>query len=333
MTTFVIGFIASGMIVMLASLLLARSADGIAEATRLGRLWIGTVLLAAATSLPELTTGVASVRLGAPNIAVGELFGSSMANMLILAIVDLIARRREVLRRAARDHALAASLAIAMNAFAAVLVLARPRASFLRIDPGSVILAAAYMLGTRVVYLHGLHEPPVPPSHPDSDKPARAPWSLRRSVLVFVLGTAIVVAAAPIFAASAKGLATTTGLGETFVGTWLVGVATSLPELAACFAAIRIGALDLAVGNLFGSNAFNMAILLGLDVAQPGSLYATLDPAHALTSLLGIVLMALGIAAIVFRARRRFSLLEPNSLVMVATYGYALWLLFRQVAT
>lgn len=329
---FVIGFVASGGIVMLASLLLARSADGIAAATRISRLWIGTVVLAGATSLPELTTGVAAVRLDASNIAVGELFGSSMANMLILAIIDLIAPRKEVLRRAAPEHALSASLAIVLNAFAAVLVLARPRASYARIDPGSLILVAAYLIGTRVVYRRALRDPAEPAAQPDAE-PGPSPWSLRRSLVVFAAATAIVLAAAPVFAASAKGLATSTGLGETFVGTWLVGVATSLPELATCLAAIRIGALDLAVGNLFGSNAFNMVILLALDLAQPGSLYTTLDPDHALTSLLGIMLMALGIAAIVFRARRRFSLLEPNSLLMVATYGYGLWLLYRHVGT
>lgn len=66
------------------------------------------MLLASATSLPELTTDLVAVRLGAPDLAVGDLFGSSMANMLILAIIDLVWRKKQVLQRAALDHALAA---------------------------------------------------------------------------------------------------------------------------------------------------------------------------------------------------------------------------------
>ena len=88
--TYVLMFLAAGAVVVVAGTALARYADAIAKATGLGRLWIGSVLLAGATSLPELTTDVAAVRLGATDLAVGDLFGSSMANMLILAIIDLL---------------------------------------------------------------------------------------------------------------------------------------------------------------------------------------------------------------------------------------------------
>jgi cation:H+ antiporter len=116
------------------------------------------------------------------------------------------------------------------------------------------------------------------------------------------------------------------------VGTWLVGLATSLPELVASLAAVRMGAYDLAVGNLFGSNAFNMAILLPLDLAQPGSLFAVVDPSHALTGLFAVVLMSLGVAAIVYRAKRKFAMVEPDSLLILAAYLVALWLLYRHTA-
>ncbi len=118
------------------------------------------------------------------------------------------------------------------------------------------------------------------------------------------------------------------GLGETFVGTLCVGLATSLPELAASLAAVRLGAYDLAVGNLFGSNAFNMAVLLVLDASQPGSLYALLDPAHALSGLLAIALMSLGLAAIAFRAERRYALVGPSSILIAAGYLAAIALLY-----
>lgn len=78
-------FLALAAVVALAGTFLARSADQIAEITRLGRLLIGSVLLASATSLPELTVDVSAVRQGMPDLAAGDLFGSSLMNLLILA--------------------------------------------------------------------------------------------------------------------------------------------------------------------------------------------------------------------------------------------------------
>jgi cation:H+ antiporter len=319
-------FVASGAVVVLAGTRLARHADSIAEATRLGRLWIGSVLLAAATSLPELTTDVSAVRLGAADLAVGDLFGSSMANMLILALVDLLPPRRRVLRRATLDHALSASLAISVNALAAVLVVLRPERTLLSVGPGSLLLPLVYLAGTRAVYRQALREGPAA----EAEGPARP--VLSRAVRGFSLAALAVFVAAPAFAWSAKGIAEVTGLGNTFVGTWLVGVSTSLPELVASVAAVRLGAFDLAVGNLFGSNAFNMAIFFALDAAQPGSLFAAIDPSHALSALFAVILMSMGVAAIVYRAERRFAMLEPDSLLMVLTYGLGIWLLYGHAA-
>jgi cation:H+ antiporter len=329
---YVLAFLASGVVVVFAGTALARFAEAIAETTKLGRLWIGSVLLAGATSLPELTTDISAVRLGATDLAVGDLFGSSMANMLVLAVIDLLPPRRQVLQQAAFDHALAATLAISLNALAAVLVLVRPEFSLMWIGPGSLLLFIAYVAGARAVYRHAVREGAAPTPSPSAEKSAKQPPSLRRAVVGFVGAALVVFLAAPAFAWSAKGIAEITGLGNTFVGTWLLGLATSLPELVACTAAVRMGSFDLAVGNLFGSNAFNMAIFFPLDLAQPGSLFTALDPNHALSGLFAVGLMSLGLAAIVYRAKRRFAMLEPNSFLMLVAYAMAIWLLYRHSA-
>ncbi len=335
--TYALVFIVSGIAVAFAGAALARHADAIAETTKLGRVWIGAVLLAGATSLPEVTTDIFAVRLGATDLAVGDLFGSSMANMLILAVVDLLPPRRHMFRLVTLDHALAACLALSLNALAAVFVLVRPTTSFAWVGPGSLLLFLGYVAGTRAVKRHALRDHVTTPPTADPTVPAaetrptgegRRPASLRQAVLGFALAAVVVFATAPAFAWSARGIAAITGLGNTFVGTWLVGLATSLPELATSVAAVRMGAFDLAVGNLFGSNAFNMAIFLPLDLAQPGSLFAALDPSHAVSGLFAVVLMSLGLAAIVYRAKHRFAMLEPDALLMLVAYAVALWLLY-----
>ena len=330
--SYILGFIVSGVVVVLAGTKLAHYADGIAKATKLGRLWIGSVLLAGATSLPELTTDIAAVRLGATDLAVGDLFGSSMANMLILAVIDLLPPRRQVLQQAAFDHALAACLAISLNALAAVLVVVRSESSLLWVGPGSLLLFLGYLAGTRVVYRHASRDGAIAAPLPVSESATEQPESLRGAVVGFTWAALAVLVAAPFFAWSAKGIAEITGLGNTFVGTWLVGLATSLPELVASIAAVRMGAFDLAVGNLFGSNAFNMAIFLPLDFVQPGNIFAALDPSHALSGLFAVVLMSLGLAAIFYRAKSRFAMIEPDSLLILIVYVVGIWLLYRHSA-
>ena len=327
-----ITFLASGLVVVLAGTSLARYGNAIGEQTGIGGLWIGTVLLAGATSLPELATDITAVRIGAPNLAVGDLFGSSMANMLILAIVDLLSPRKRVLRQATLDHALSACLAISLTALAAVFVLLSPGPSFRNISFGSVLLLIIYIAGTRAVYRHVTRDRGPATTGDNGNVPKEnEPPTLRRATVGFLLAAAAILVVAPAFARSANAVAEVTGLGTTFVGTWIVGFSTSLPELVTSIAAVRMGASDLALGNLFGSNGFNMAIFFALDLANSGgSIFSGLDPLHAISALFAVVLTSMGLAAIVYRAKRRFAMIEPDSILIVATYVLAIWLSYTR---
>ena len=104
----------------------------------------------------------------------------------------------------------------------------------------------------------------------------------------------------------------------------------SLPELVTAVASVRLGAFDLAVGNLFGINAFNMAAFLFADLAyREGDLLSNLSSVHALTALWSILMMNIGLMGIIYRAEKRFILIEPDSLLMIVSYIVGLWLLFR----
>ena len=149
----------------------------------------------------------------------------------------------------------------------------------------------------------------------------------------FIGAALLILLAAPLFANAAKRIAELSGLGATFIGTLLVGFCTSLPELVASVAAVRLGSIDLAVGNLFGSNAFNMILLFAMDLADPSTpVFAVLSPSHALTALFSIVLMSLGMAAILFRTEPRFRLLAPSSTLMLLFYAIGMWMLYTHAA-
>jgi cation:H+ antiporter len=121
-------------------------------------------------------------------------------------------------------------------------------------------------------------------------------------------------------------------LGNTFVGTALVGLATSLPELVASIAAVRMGAYDLAIGNLFGSCAFNMAIFFPLDLVQQGSVFTAVDPRHVLSGLVAVLLLSIGLACVIYRGERRLMMLEPDSFLLIAAYGLGMVLLYQHAA-
>lgn len=324
-----IAFLVSAAAVVTAGAVLTRAADAIAEATGLGRAWIGAVLLAGATSLPEIATDLSAVRMNAPNLAAGDLFGSSLANMLILAIVDQLSRKGGgVLRGAAIENALTGCLAIILNTLGALFVLTKWRTTLLGVSPQSLVLLLVYLGGTRTVYRNGVRHAETLASASQQKAPASS-RTLQRSLAVFAGAAAIILVASPALAWSAKQLAQVTGLGSTFIGTWLLGLSTSLPELATSLAAVRIGAFDLAVGTLFGSNSFNMVIFAVLDLASPaGSIFSGLSRAHAISGTLAVVLMGLGLASILYRAERRFVMLEPDSALMILVYLFSIWIMY-----
>jgi cation:H+ antiporter len=194
------------------------------------------------------------------------------------------------------------------------------------------VLAAAYVVGMRAVYRRSRTAQAVVAREETVGEGARPP-TLRAAALRFAAASVAILAAAPVFARSARALAELTGLGTTVVGTLLVGLATSLPELVTSLAAVRLRAFDLAVGNLFGSNAVNMLLLLPVDLAAPGPpLLDTVGDAHALTALVGIGMMAVGLGAIVARSHGRMRPVEPASLLMLAVYAAGSGLLYLRGA-
>ena len=322
-------FAVAAALVAWAGVHVARLGDEIAERAGLSRLLVGMLLVAGATSLPEIVTDVSAAIGDAPDLAVGDLFGSSLANMAILAVVDLL-HRHTVWPRVEVGHARLASVAIGLTALATLGILTPPGLSLGWVGIDTVAIAAAYVAAAMWVRRSPVGRfseggvLPVPTGWSEPDR-----GSLRPLMVRFAGWALVILAAGPLLAESATQIAVETGLGETFVGSTLVAFTTSLPELVASIAAIRIGAHDLAVGNLFGSNSFNMAALFVTDLAYTdGPLLRAVDPSQAVAGTGAILLMALALAAIVHGSETRVRRLEPDAVVLLVAYGgvlYAIW--------
>jgi cation:H+ antiporter len=320
-------FTISGAAVAVAGIRLARDGNAIAARTGLGGLWVGAILVAAATSLPELSTDLSAVRQGHASLGVGDLFGSNLANLAILALADLAVRRTRILTRVAINQALVGVLGICLTAIAAAGILS---SSFSLAGLAWPTLAIAFAYGAGMRLLH--RNRPEPPFRTPEDVSAarRRAAPLRRSIVGFALSALVILIAAPSLARSGVALAAQLGLSTGFVGLLLVAFATSLPELAVSVESIRTRAYDLTVGNLLGSNCFNMAALVVLDVADgPGSLLARSDGTVLIGAVFGILMTALALLDILFKSEKRIWLLEPGPAFMLLAYVAGLYLAFR----
>ncbi|MBW2720569.1 MAG: sodium:calcium antiporter [Deltaproteobacteria bacterium] len=268
----VLVFLLSAAVLVRAGSSLAGYADQIAERMKMSRLFVGTMMLALATSLPELVTDITAARAGAPDLAVGDLFGSSMANMAILAIIDLLYRGK-VWPSVELGHARVAAVAIALTAMAALSIFAQGtlRIGWVGLVPVLIVviyvLSIAWFRRMPLLARPGLESPRIPLHKPTGWSERAAQMSLGGLWARFGTSALLILLTAPIVTLSVKAIADSTGIAQTFLGVALLAVTTSLPELVASIASVRIGAYDMAVGNLFGSNVANMSVLLFADIA------------------------------------------------------------------
>lgn len=323
-------FIISAGVIVLAGTFLAKASDSIAEQTGLGRLLVGSIFLAGATSLPEILVDISAVRKGMPDLAVGDLMGSCLANLLILAVADLMHRgQKRIFSRTSAIHALSAAMSISLVAIACIAILLGPRFPGFEVGAvglGPIMIAIAYLMGLRVVFIDQRLFLAV--TAQGAENPAGRRKAIAKAMATFGVCALAIFVAAPFLADTAGKIADVSGLGKTFIGSTLVAFCTSLPELVSTIAAVRMGAIDLAIGNIFGSNSFNMLILLPLDLLHQGSLLASVSPSHLLTGLAAILATSVAVMGQLFQAESRKRVIEPDAFAVIGIVFSAMLLLY-----
>lgn len=320
-------FVASAAVVVLAANKLAKYGDIIAVRTGLGGLLVGTIFLAGATSMPELMASISSFRIGAPELAAGNFFGSNMVNMALLAVVDLLNFQVPVLRTQAITHALTAALAAALTALASIFVLADLGIVIGWVGIESLILIALYFGGVWLVQQES--KTSAATGTGVQIEPAETFPSLRRGVIGFAAATVVLVLVVPLLVNASSDIAAQTGLGDSFVGTALLSLVTSLPELLASWAAVRIGAVDMAVGNLFGSSVFNMFAMGVSDFFYTrGSFLSDIGDDFAMVGMLGVLLTLMALFGNIARIERRMLFIELDALAIIVVYLLGMYLLY-----
>jgi cation:H+ antiporter len=293
-----------GMLIGLAGPVLTRYADIIARLAGLSRSWIGLVLLATATSLPELFTGISAVAAAdAPNIAVGDALGSCVFNLAMLVLLDELSRKEPLYRSIDQGHVLSAGFGVILIGSAgAFLLLSQSPFSFqiLHISVYTPLIVVLYLVAMRAAFVYERRtKAPV-----RSEKESTV--TLRMAVVRYLAAAAVVVAAGTWLPFIGRELADVMGWNTTFVGTLLIAAATSIPELVVTVSALRLGAVDMAIGNLLGSNLFDILVLAIDDIAySKGPLLSSASPANAITAFAAVIMSGIFIVALLYRPETR----------------------------
>ncbi len=320
-------FIISAGLIVLAATQLAKYGDVIAVRTGLGGMFIGVVLMAGATSLPEVLTTISAVWQGTPNLAAGNLLGSNMFNMLLLALLDLVHQNERILRKAAVKHALSGSSAALLITMVVFFLLDEFTWQIGWVGVDSILLMLAYL---AIVYF--IQDEQSGHSKPELEMvlPDKFP-TLRRGLIGFGIAAGSLLVLTPWMVDSSNRIAEITGLGTTFIGTSLVAIVTSLPELVTTIAAAKLGADDMAIGNLFGSNLFNMFAFGLTDLFYTeGRFFSVVDPDFLLISVLGLLMTVMALVGNLARIKRRLFFIEVDALALVVVYVAAMWLLYTR---
>ena len=310
-------FLASAVVVIYLGNQLAKYGDALATLTGWGRLFVGSILVALATSLPELSTNISAVRLDPPNpeLALGNVMGANMVNMFTLAVVALFFGGKRFLQQVAPEQGYLILLAAIMTGLGILFAAVKMDLSLWQIGLSSVILLVVYTVGMRVVYVKR-------PQEAEGDgADSSAGMSLRRAWVMFGLISAGVVVAGFFLAYSVDQIATITGIASSTLGILAVSLVTTMPEAAATIAAARMGAADLGVGNIYGSCVFNIIILSLADpFYRQGILVNQSEAAHFVAGGMALLLILFGLVLILGRNRMHRFLVMAGLALMAALY-------------
>jgi cation:H+ antiporter len=315
-------FVLCSAVIVYSGYRLSRYGDIIAEKTGMGRTWIGVVLMASVTSLPELVTGLSSVTFAeVPDIAVGDALGSCVFNMLILAVLDALTRPQPLSTRAHHGHVLSAGFGMLMLSIAAATLSAGNRLAPVGwIGPTTLVIGLIYFVCMRMIFTYERRE--IAAYLKEKTEEVRyGDVTLKTALLKYGLNAAAVVAAALFLPAIGAGIAERSGLGQSFVGSMLIAVTTSLPEVVVSVSAVRIDAVDLAIGNLLGSNVFNLFILALDDLLfVRGSLLAQVSDVHVVPATTAVAMTAVAVIGLTYRAEKKPLFLAWDSIGIVLLY-------------
>ena len=319
-------------LILAAGTRLTKYADAISEKTQLGRIWIGIVLVATITAMPEMATGISSaVLVDSPNLAFGTLLGSVCFNLTIVAILDVLNRQRiPALSQVSSRQLPGALWGMGLLVLAGLGLYLSPRVgmpSLGWLSLPAVLLLVMYPLAVRQIL--GAEKRHTATEERETTE-RYANLTLRGVFVRFYLAAAVVVAAGVWLSFTGDRIADVTGWGTSFVGNLFLAIATSAPEIVVSISAVRMGVPDLALGDILGANMLDTAMVGLVDLFYVrGSIFTATSQVNLVVVVAALV-MTLMVSLAIARPRDnyvagRVSWYGP---ILVASYLVVAYVLF-----
>jgi len=321
------------LVIAIAGTRITRVVDQLADRTGLGEATAGAVLMGAATSLSGSVLSVTAAYRGHPELAVSNALGGIAVQTFFLAIADIFYRRANL------EHAAASAPNMMQNglliALLALILLAPnlPDVTVWNIHPVTPILLGFYFYGTQLIQSAGN----IPMWRPSitgdtrQDEPERKSQlpSMSRLWTEFAMLMATLGVAGLVLEPAATTISSEAGLSQTIVGVLLTAISTSIPELVTSVAAVRRGALTLAVAGIIGGNAFDTLFMAASDIAyRDGSIYHTMTADAERWVTLALLMAAILIMGLIRRERYGVGRIGAESLAIMVLYGIGVVLMF-----
>lgn len=326
-------FVGASALITAAGTRMTSVADKLADLTGAGEAIFGAVLLGGSTSLAGIVTSLVTAYQNHPELAISNAIGNIAAQTTILAIADTVYRSANLEHAAASIENLIQGTLLVVLLGIPMLSFGSPPMSIFGIHPLSIVLFLAYIFGLRLirrVRSQPLWEPEntgaTELDEPEKDTITRSGPRL----WIWFGGLALVMLAAGYgVAESAIALADRTGLTETIVGGLLTAVVTASPELVTSVAAVRQGALVMAVGGIIGGNTFDITVVSLADAAyREGSIYHAVSEQQIFFIGLTLILNGLLLMGLLRRQRQGIVNIGFESALMFILYVSAFILLF-----
>ncbi|MGL5021237.1 MAG: sodium:calcium antiporter, partial [Mycoplasmatales bacterium] len=296
---------------------LSKQAEVIEANSKINVLLIGAIL-ALATSLPELATGITSAFIGQADMSVSNVLGSNIFNLLILAVMN-IAFYKRVINHHIQDQTNKFSIVVIGMYIVFIIGLFASKTGALNVlnfDLTSVFIVVIYFVGIKIINSKDIE------SHAEQNQNADAKM-LKKATLKFLLFAGFVLFASIFLSLKAEEIMTLSGLSASFVGAIFIGISTSLPELVTTITLVKHQHYNLAAAGILGSNLFNFTILSIVDFSSNASVYS-FSKGVLLLAILGLFFSVLMYIAIKFsKNNKNMNLLVPVIIVI----GYFWFLL------
>lgn len=314
------GFIVCAAIIFIAGRKLSHYGDLLAELTGMGKAWIGLILMAAVTSLPELMVGISSVTIvGSADLAVGDIIGSCAFNLGILSMMDIFTfRSYSLFTHTSKSHILIAGFGIMLISLVGLgLFLSKDIVVLPFLGLTSIAFLIVYLIAVRVLFKYQM----TYPSNDAQQESHHQEVTLRYVIGRYAFFAMIIIVTALALPFFVERIAEGAGIGKSFAGTLFLAVSTSLPEIAVSFAAIRMGSTDMAIGNLLGSNLFNIVILFIDDLFYTkGHLLKDASDLHLLSVFSVLMMTGVAIIGFIFPSQKKKIFLSWDTFTIFAFY-------------